>query len=244
MIILQSVTSDVHSNERYNVYTKGGVLFFLTDRIPAHLVTGILVYGVHKITESCQEAFIRRLYRQKNKTGFIKAFTDKATSFSSGFCKIERVMRNLFVKMLFLWPWYYTFQASVNTTLDKHKPDVVELHVSQTPAIRAIQSSILDIMNTCWKELKRYNPTLEEEDLSLENSLGTSLEKTIRHYLDPLWHQLGSRTKSLIQDLKILRTLLLCLTQNDCVTFLNLQESLRTSQKSFGSNSGTVYYFF
>lgn len=69
------------------------------------------------------------------------------------------------------------FQASVNTTLEKHKPDVVELHVSLTPAMRAIQSSILDIMNACLKELKRYNPTLEAEDLSLENSLGTSFEK-------------------------------------------------------------------
>ncbi|XP_067224956.1 DNA repair endonuclease XPF [Chanodichthys erythropterus] len=243
----QTVTSDVQSSDRYNVYTKGGVLFvtsrilvvdFLTDRIPAHLITGILVYRAHKIIESCQEAFILRLYRQKNKTGFIKAFTDKATSFSSGFCKVERVMRNLFVKKLFLWP---RFQASVNTTLDKHKPDVVELHVSLTPAMRAIQSSILDIMNACLKELKRYNPTLEAEDLSLENSLGTSFEKTIRHYLDPLWHQLGSRTKSLVQDLKILRTLLLYLTQYDCVTFLNLLESLRTSQKSFGSNSGWLF---
>uniref|UniRef100_A0A672JUN2 DNA repair endonuclease XPF n=1 Tax=Sinocyclocheilus grahami TaxID=75366 RepID=A0A672JUN2_SINGR len=243
----RTVTSDVHNNERYNVYTKGGVLFvtsrilvvdFLTDRIPAHLITGILVYRAHSIIESCQEAFILRLYRQKNKTGFIKAFTDKATSFSSGFCKVERVMRNLFVKKLFLWP---RFQASVNTTLDKHKPDVVELHVSLTPAMRAIQSSILDIMNACLKELKRYNPTLEAEDLSLENSLGTSFEKTIRHYLDPLWHQLGSRTKSLVQDLKILRTLLLYLTQYDCVTFLNLLESLRTSQKSFGSNSGWLF---
>ena len=65
---------------------------------------GILVYRAHKIIESCQEAFILRLFRQKNKTGFIKAFTDKATAFSSGFCQVERVMRNLFVKKLFLWP--------------------------------------------------------------------------------------------------------------------------------------------
>lgn len=45
----QTVTSDVQSADRYNVYTKGGVLFvtsrilvvdFLTDRIPAHLITG------------------------------------------------------------------------------------------------------------------------------------------------------------------------------------------------------------
>ncbi|XP_029540900.2 DNA repair endonuclease XPF isoform X2 [Oncorhynchus nerka] len=243
----RTVTSDVQSTERYEVYTQGGVLFvtsrilvvdFLTDRIPAHLISGILVYRAHKIIESCQEAFILRLFRQKNKTGFIKAFTDKATSFSSGFCQVERVMRNLFVKKLFLWP---RFQASVNSVLDRHKPEVVELHVSLTPAMRAIQSSVLDIMNACLKELKRYNPTLEAEDLSLENTLGNAFEKTIRHYLDPLWHQLGAKTKSLVQDLKILRTLLLYLTQYDCVTFLNLLESLRSSQKNFGSNSGWLF---
>ncbi|CAJ1080668.1 DNA repair endonuclease XPF [Xyrichtys novacula] len=243
----RTITSDIQNNERYNVYTAGGVLFvtsrilvvdFLTDRIPAHLVSGILVYRAHKIIESCQEAFILRLFRQKNKTGFIKAFTDKATSFSTGFCQVERVMRNLFVKKLFLWP---RFQASVNTALDRHKPEVVELHVSLTPAMRAIQSSILDIMSACLKELKRYNPTLEAEDLSLENTLGNAFEKTIRHYLDPLWHQLGAKTKSLVQDLKVLRVLLLYLTQYDCVTFLNLLESLRSSQKSFGSNSGWLF---
>ncbi|TSK14668.1 DNA repair endonuclease XPF [Bagarius yarrelli] len=243
----KTITSDIQSTERYHVYTQGGVLFvtsrilvvdFLTDRIPAHLISGILVYRAHKIIESCQEAFILRLYRQKNKTGFIKAFTDKATAFSTGFCQVERVMRNLFVKKLFLWP---RFQASVNSVLDRHKPDVVELHVHLTPAMRAIQSSILDIMNACLKELKRYNPSLEAEDLSLENTLGSAFEKTIRHYLDPLWHQLGAKTKSLVQDLKILRTLLLYLTQYDCVTFLNLLESLRSSQKNFGSNSGWLF---
>nr|XP_040032450.1 DNA repair endonuclease XPF isoform X1 [Gasterosteus aculeatus aculeatus] len=243
----RTVTSEVNSAERYNVYTEGGVLFvtsrilvvdFLTDRIPAHLISGILVYRAHKIIESFQEAFILRLYRQKNKTGFIKAFTDKATSFSSGFCQVERVMRNLFVKKLYLWP---RFQASVNTALDRHKPEVVELHVSLTPAMRAIQSSILDIMSACLKELKRYNPTLEAEDLSVENTLGNAFEKTIRHYLDPLWHQLGAKTKALVQDLKVLRILLLYLTQYDCVTFLNLLESLRSSQKNFGSNSGWLF---
>uniref|UniRef100_A0A667X524 DNA repair endonuclease XPF n=2 Tax=Myripristis murdjan TaxID=586833 RepID=A0A667X524_9TELE len=243
----RTVTSDIQSTERYDVYTQGGVLFvtsrilvvdFLTDRIPAHLISGILVYRAHKIIESCQEAFILRLFRQKNKTGFIKAFTDKAMAFCSGFCQVERVMRNLFVKKLYLWP---RFQASVNTVLDRHKPEVVELHVSLTPAMRAIQSSILDIMSACLKELKRYNPTLEAEDLSLENTLGNAFEKTIRHYLDPLWHQLGAKTKALVQDLKVLRVLLLYLTQYDCVTFLNLLESLRSSQKSFGCNSGWLF---
>lgn len=66
--------------------------------------SGILVYRAHRIIESCQEAFILRLFRQKNKRGFIKAFTDNAVAFDTGFCHVERVMRNLFVKKLYLWP--------------------------------------------------------------------------------------------------------------------------------------------
>jgi len=68
------ITNEVGTNERVSVYMKGGVLFvtsrilvvdLLTDRLPTHLVTGIIVYRAHKIVESGQEAFILRLYRQK-----------------------------------------------------------------------------------------------------------------------------------------------------------------------------------
>ncbi|NXP12767.1 XPF endonuclease, partial [Thinocorus orbignyianus] len=241
------VTNEITNNTRYEFYTQGGVIFatsrilvvdFLTDRIPANLITGILVYKAHRIIESCQEAFILRLYRQKNKQGFIKAFTDNAVAFNTGFCHVERVMRSLFVKKLYLWP---RFHIAVNSFLEKHKPEVVEIHVSMTPAMLAIQTSILDILNACLRELKRYNPALEVEDLSLENAIGKPFDKTIRHYLDPLWHQLGAKTKSLVQDLKVLRTLLLYLTQYDCVTFLNLLESLKASEKAFGENSGWLF---
>ncbi|XP_042720597.1 DNA repair endonuclease XPF [Lagopus leucura] len=241
------VTNEIPSSARYEFYTQGGVLFatsrilvvdFLTDRIPANLITGVLVYKAHRIIESCQESFILRLYRQKNKEGFIKAFTDNAVAFNTGFCQVERVMRNLFVRKLYLWP---RFHIAVNSFLEKHKPEVVEIHVSMTPSMLAIQTSILDILNACLRELKRYNPALEVEDLSLENALGKAFDKTIRHYLDPLWHQLGAKTKSLVQDLKILRTLLQYLTQYDCVTFLNLLESLKASEKAFGENSGWLF---
>eukprot|EP00073_Rattus_norvegicus_P050888 XP_017453272.1 PREDICTED: DNA repair endonuclease XPF isoform X1 [Rattus norvegicus] len=199
---------------------------------------GILVYRAHRIIESCQEAFILRLFRQKNKLGFIKAFTDNAVAFDTGFCHVERVMRNLFMKKLYLWP---RFHVAVNSFLEQHKPEVVEIRVSMTLAMLAIQTAILDVLNACLKELKYHNLSLEVEDLSLENALGKPFDKTICHYLDPLWHQLGAKTKSLVQDLKILRTLLQYLSQYDCVTFLNLLESLRATEKVFGQNSGWLF---
>ena len=55
---------------------EGGVIFsssrilvvdMLMERLPIHLVTGVLVYKAHKVIETSQEAFILRLYRMKNK---------------------------------------------------------------------------------------------------------------------------------------------------------------------------------
>ncbi|XP_061433050.1 DNA repair endonuclease XPF [Lethenteron reissneri] len=241
------ITNEVSGPERQDVYLQGGAFFitsrilvvdFLTDRIPAHLITGILVYKAHRLIESCQEAFVLRLFRQKNKTGFIKAFSDQPVAFSAGFCRVERVMRSLFVRKLYLWP---RFHAVVQASLERHRADVVELHVCATAPMRAVQAAALELLDACLKELRRSNPALESAELTLENAVSGAFDKTVRLQLDPVWHTLSWRTRALVQDLKLLRTLLLYLTQYDAVTFLGLLESLRSSQKAFGQNSGWLF---
>ncbi|CAH1237818.1 ERCC4 [Branchiostoma lanceolatum] len=181
---------------RKALYLSGGVLFvtsrilvvdMLTDRIPVDLITGVLVYRAHRIIESCQEAFILRLYRQKNKQGFIKAFSDAPTAFHSGMCQVERVMKNLFVRKLYLWP---RFHASIQDFLSQHKPEVVELHLHMTDSMTAIQTAILDIMQACVRELRVFNPSLEAEDLTVENAISLTFDQVVRQQLDPVWHQL------------------------------------------------------
>ena len=51
-------------------------------------------------------------------TGFIKAFSDNAQSFTAGFAQIERVMKTLFVRRLFIWP---RFHADVVSLHEQHK---------------------------------------------------------------------------------------------------------------------------
>lgn len=51
-------------------------------------------------------------------TGFVKAFSSSPESFTVGFATVERVMRALFVKNLFLWP---RFHATVSSSLEKRK---------------------------------------------------------------------------------------------------------------------------
>ncbi len=86
----KKITTDCSTADRQGVYLQGGVLFVTTrilvvdmlmERLPIHLITGILVTRAHKTAESCQESFILRLYRQKNKTGFIKAFSSVPGAF-------------------------------------------------------------------------------------------------------------------------------------------------------------------
>ncbi|RMX47207.1 hypothetical protein pdam_00025184, partial [Pocillopora damicornis] len=89
-------------------------------------------------------------------TGFIKALSDNPQAFTSGFFQVEKVMKNLFVRRLYLWP---RFHATVSAFLEKHKPEVIELHLHLTPSMLAIQTAALDLINTCLKELKRANPT-------------------------------------------------------------------------------------
>lgn len=57
-----------------------------------------------RVTETSSEAFILRIFRKANKTGFVKAFSSNPEAFSRGFRKIEKVMKYLYVKKLYLWP--------------------------------------------------------------------------------------------------------------------------------------------
>lgn len=234
----KSITSDCGTKERTDVYLAGGALFvtsrilvvdMLMERVPIDLITGIIVYRAHKTLESCQEAFILRLYRQKNKKGFVKGLSDSAVAFTHGFSQVQRMMRNLFVKKLFLWP---RFQADVITSLDKRKPEVIEIRVGMTPAMNTIQMAILDIISSCVREIKKANPSLDMEDMTVENTIARSFEKLIKFQLDPVWHQLGKKTRGLVSDIKTLRTVLLYLTQHDSVTFYSLVKSVHDSATS------------
>lgn len=77
ILLPTKITTETHSmNERVQTYLKGGCYFvtsrilvvdMLTERIPIDLISGILVYKAHKVIDSCQETFILRMFRQKNK---------------------------------------------------------------------------------------------------------------------------------------------------------------------------------
>ena len=52
------------------------------------------------------------------KTGFIKAFSDNPVYFSKSSCKADRIMKNLFVKHLYIYP---SFHVDIEAELSRHK---------------------------------------------------------------------------------------------------------------------------
>ena len=111
--IPKRINGEYSTAERTNLYLEGGVYFvtshilimdFLYKRLPPHIVDGFLIPHAERMTETSSESFILRLYRQGNKVGFIKGFSENAESFTSEFAQTEKIMRYLFVKKLYLWP--------------------------------------------------------------------------------------------------------------------------------------------
>uniref|UniRef100_A0A224XJV8 DNA repair endonuclease XPF n=1 Tax=Panstrongylus lignarius TaxID=156445 RepID=A0A224XJV8_9HEMI len=230
------ISSESAVSEREAIYLAGGVLFLssrilvvdlLKNRVPVANISGFIVLRAHRILDSCQDAFALRIFRQKNHTGFVNAFSHSPQSFTSGMMKLERIMKTLFVSTMSLWP---RFHALVTSTLKKKEPAVIELQLDMTSKMVTIQTAILDCVNFCIKEIKRINPALDTEEITVENALSKTFYKLLQAQLDPVWNQLNAKTKQLICDLKTLRSVIVALTQSDSVRLHKLLLSLRSKQ--------------
>lgn len=232
-----AINNEYSGDERSELYNAGGVIAvtsrilavdLLTERVPAQKVSGIVVWDAHRVTDTSSEAFILRLFRQRNKVGFIKGVSDSPESFSGGFFKVEKVMKSLFVKKLYLWP---RFHVSVSGALAVSPVDLVELKQNMSPALAGVQSAIIDAIDACLVEIRKSNK-VDCSELNMETVLLATFDNTVRRQLAPVWNKVGAKTKQLVEDLKTLRKLLGFVAEYDCVTLLDLLDTLRTSLKS------------
>ncbi|RKP00956.1 hypothetical protein CXG81DRAFT_12593 [Caulochytrium protostelioides] len=232
------MTADTPASERHAMYREGGVIA-VTSRIlvvdllnavvPTAAITGMMVLNAHRVTDrSSTEAFILRLYRDTNKTGFIKAFSDVADGFTHGYWKLERSMKTLFLRRVFLWPRFHTDVAQ--TLSQAGRTHLVEIRVPLSPAMRAMQDALLACIETCISDLKkgatRAGALLDLDQISIEHALFPAFDLRIRAMIAPLWHKTGPRTRQLLQDITTLRSLLAHLLAYDAVTMHCLLETM------------------
>jgi DNA excision repair protein ERCC-4 len=224
---LNVVNTDIMSvPTREKMYAQGGI-FSITSRIlivdllanllNPEAITGLVVLHADKIIATSLEAFILRIYRQKNKVGFLKAFSDNPEPFTTGFAPLSTMMRNLFLRSVSIWP---RFQVIVAQSLEgKKKAEVIELEVPMSESMRNIQNAILECVEVSIGELKKGNSGLEMEDWNVDSALHKQFDLVVRRQLDPVWHRVSWKTKQIVNDLTVLRGMLHTLLTYDAVSF-------------------------
>lgn len=229
---LRVVGYETGSKDRQDLYKQGGlisvtsrilVVDMLQSDIPTHLITGIIVLHAEKVTPLVLEAFIVRLYREKNTSGFLKAFTDQPEHITSGLSPLKNIMKELQLRKVHIYP---RFQEDVKKSLERRRADVVELSQPLTEPVAEIHHAIIQCMTTTLSELKRSNTSLELDDFNVENAYFRSFDVIVRRQLDPVWHKVGPKTKQLVNDLSTLRRLLYYLVTYDPLQFHAYLETL------------------
>lgn len=234
---LTVVSTDLQSvGAREKMYA-GGSIFSITSRIlvvdlltgllDPQSITGLVVVHADRVVATSLEAFILRVYRQKNKTGFLKAFSDNPDLLTAGFSPLAAVLRNLFLKKASLWP---RFHVTVAQSLEgKKKAEVIELEVPMTDAMRDIQNAIMECVEVSIHELKKANAGLDMDDWNLDSALLKNFDVMVRRQLDPNWHRVSWKTRQIVNDLGVLRALLNNVLALDAVSFLQHLDTIHAA---------------
>ncbi|KAI2639339.1 DNA repair endonuclease XPF [Xylaria nigripes] len=221
---------------REKMYAKGGiysitsrilVVDLLTSLLRADCITGVILLHADRVVATSLEAFILRIYRQKNKTGFLKAFSDNPDPFTVGFSPLATMMKNMFLRKASLWPRYHVTVAS--SLEGKKKAEVIELEVPMTDDMNTIQQAIMECVEICIHELKKSNTGLEMEDWNLDSALLKNFDIIVRRQLDPNWHRVSWKTKQIVSDLTVLRGLLHSVLALDAVSFLQELDTIHAA---------------
>ena len=231
---LSVVNTDLMSvGTRERMYANGGifsitsrilVVDLLTSLLAPDTITGIIVLHADRVVATSTEAFILRIYRQQNKDGFLKAFSDNPEAFTVGFNPLATMMRNLFLRKASFWPRY---QATIQRSLQgKKKAEVIELEVPMTDAMRDIQNAIMECVEASIGELKKGNSGLAMEDWNVDRAIHKAFDAMVRRQLDPVWHRISWKTKQIVSDLTVLRGLLDALLTYDAVSFLRYLDTV------------------
>lgn len=88
------------------------------------------------------------------KTGFVKAFSEHASSFVHFGTKVQTVMESLGVKKLMLWP---RFRNEVKETLDKNPLEIRNFRPHMTPLMQKTHTAIKRLIDDCLDEIEQAN---------------------------------------------------------------------------------------
>ncbi|KAG9025430.1 hypothetical protein FS842_005255, partial [Serendipita sp. 407] len=235
---LRIVTFEMGSKERQDLYRQGGlisitsrilVVDMLLSDIPVETISGIIVLHAERVTPQSTEAFIIRLYRQKNTEGFLKAFSDEPEHMTVGFSPLKDIMKELQVRNVHIYP---RFHETIKESLERRKADVVQIAVPMTSYMKDIHGAIIQCIEGTLSDLKRNNTELNLDDLNVQSAYFRNFDIMAKRQLNSVWHRVAFRTKQLVGDLATLRRLLNYLLSYDPLGFQAYVETIIASNST------------
>ena len=100
----------------------------------------------------------------------------------------------------FYWLLALFFQCQTVWNVWKVWFDRSSRYLTKGPPLFAISFVLSIKRDLCWQ--------LDTDELTVENAITRDFEKIVRMHLDPVWHQLGAKTRQLVADIKTLRLVL------------------------------------
>lgn len=77
-----------------------------------------------------------------------------------------------------------------------------------TDSMKDIQNAILECVEVSISELRKAGTGLELDDWTLDSALLRNFDVIIRRQLDSIWHRVSYRTRQIVNDLTVLRSIL------------------------------------
>jgi DNA excision repair protein ERCC-4 len=134
---------------------------------------GNLLTRMARVTALSLEAFIVRLYREKNKAGFLKAFTDQPEHITSGMSPLKNIMKELQLRTVHIYPrsvgivgprelvlTLIRFHEDIKQSLERRRADVIELYQPMTESMAIIHEAIVQCITSTLSDLKRSSTTV------------------------------------------------------------------------------------
>lgn len=252
LLLPRFLNADYNARDRIAVYTAGGLVSvtatvlvhdLLQCTLPCDRVYGVVVYNADQVKERSNIHFAMSLFRTRNRTAFIKAFSENPVGLAAGFHTAEKLMRLLYVSRLVLWP---RFHRSIREDLRAHQPDLVDLVVTPTSAVAALRSALKQTASSILTDLKYIVKTIDLSDMyqsetsadahKLPNAIARPSSKTLianfddaarRNVENAAGDSFSPRVRALLTDLTVLRTLLRNALHLNAVQFYQSVVTLR-----------------
>lgn len=227
------INNEIPIDERLHLYQHPRCYFItsrillmdmLSKKLDVQLIQGMMICNAHNYHEVSMEAFIVRLYRQVNKTGFIYAFSDESDHLSREYGSMTRLLKYMYLRKIYSYPRNIPLISNI---LNSKQPNLMEYSLQLTPLMKSIQSALFIAMETCIKEISKSCSLLQVEQLDV-NTL-YNYDFVIKKQLDSQWYKVSPHTKQLISDLGSIRQLFDYLLQYDAIDFYHYLCLLKSS---------------